>query len=80
KWEKDFSVLDDGIDCPISNYYSKAYLRHLMKSKEYLGLTIASVHNLAFYLWLVKQARLHIQLGDFEGWKREMTVRLQQKL
>jgi queuine tRNA-ribosyltransferase len=73
-------VIDDGIDCPMSNFYSKSYLRHLMKSKEYLGLTIASVHNLAFYLWLVKQARLHIIKGDFEGWKNEMVIQLQQKL
>jgi queuine tRNA-ribosyltransferase len=80
KWEKDFSVIDDGIDCPMSNYYSKAYLRHLMKSKEYLGLTIASVHNLSFYLWLVKQARLHIMAGSFEGWKNDMVVQLQHKL
>jgi queuine tRNA-ribosyltransferase len=80
KWEKDFSVLDDGIDCEVSNYYSKAYLRHLMKSKEYLGLTIASIHNLAFYLWLVKQARAHIIGGSFESWKKEMVIRLQQKL
>ncbi len=77
KWEKDFSVLDDGIDCPMSNYYSKAYLRHLMKSKEYLGLTIASVHNLAFYLWLVKQARSNIVGGTFKSWKEEMVIRLQ---
>lgn len=80
KWEFDYSVLDDGIDCSISNYYSKAYVRHLMKAKEYLGLTIASVHNLAFYLWLVKQAREHIIAGDFKSWKQEMVVRLQQKL
>lgn len=80
KWEKDFSVIDDGIDCPMSNYYSKAYLRHLMKSREYLGLTIASVHNLAFYLWLVKQARAHIQQGTFAAWKNEMVIQLQQKL
>jgi queuine tRNA-ribosyltransferase len=80
KWEKDFSVLDDGIECEVSNYYSKAYLRHLMKSKEYLGLTIASIHNLAFYLWLVKQARIHIQSGDFKSWKEQMVVQLQQKL
>jgi queuine tRNA-ribosyltransferase len=51
-----------------------------MKSKEYLGLTIASIHNLAFYLWLVKQARIHVLEGDFEGWKKEMVLRLQQKL
>ena len=80
KWEKDFSVIDDGIDCPVSNFYSKAYLRHLMKAKEYLGLTIASVHNLAFYLWLVTQAREHIIAGDFNSWKNEMVVRLQTRL
>ena len=79
KWEKDFSVIDDGIDCPVSNFYSKAYLRHLMKSKEYLGLTIASVHNLAFYCWLVKEAREHINAGDFKSWKEEMVLRLQQR-
>jgi queuine tRNA-ribosyltransferase len=79
KWEKDFSVIDDGIDCEVSNYYSKSYLRHLMKSKEYLGLTIASIHNLAFYLWLVKQARIHIIAGDFNSWKSQMVVQLQQK-
>jgi queuine tRNA-ribosyltransferase len=72
KWEHDFSPIDDGIDCETSHYYSKAYLRHLMKSKEILGLTIASVHNLAFYLWLVKEARKHIIAGDFAGWKKEM--------
>ncbi len=80
KWEKDFSVIDDGIDCEVSNFYSKAYLRHLFKSKEYLGLTIASVHNLSFYLWLVKQAREHIIKGDFKSWKDETVIRLQQKV
>jgi queuine tRNA-ribosyltransferase len=80
KWEKDFSVIDDGIDCTMSNYYSKAYLRHLMKSKEFLGLTIASVHNLAFYMWLVDEARDHIIKGDFKRWKDEMVVQLQQRL
>ena len=80
KWEKDFSVIDDGIDCPVSNFYSKAYLRHLMKAKEFLGLTIASVHNLAFYLWLVTEARKHIIAGDFNSWKNEMVVRLQTRL
>ena len=80
KWEKDFSCIDDGIDCATSAYYSKAYLRHLMKSKEYLGLTIASVHNLAFYLWLVKQAREKIISGEFKTWKEEMVVRLQTRL
>jgi len=80
KWEKDFSVIDDGIDCAMSNYYSKAYLRHLMKAKEFLGLTIASVHNLAFYIWLVTEARKHIIAGDFGSWKGEMVTRLQQRL
>jgi queuine tRNA-ribosyltransferase len=80
KWEKDFSVIDDGIDCPVSNYYSKSYLRHLFKAGEYLGLTIASVHNLAFYLWLVKQAREQILAGTFAFWKEEMVVRLQTRL
>ncbi|HET9055781.1 MAG TPA: tRNA guanosine(34) transglycosylase Tgt [Chitinophagaceae bacterium] len=80
KWETDFSVIDDGINCEISNYYSKAYLRHLMKTKEILGLTIASVHNLAFYLWLVNEARKHIEAGDFMSWKKEMVIRLQTKL
>ena len=80
KWEKDFSPIDDGIDCAMSQYYSKSYLRHLMKSKEYLGLTIASVHNLAFYLWLVAQARKHIETGTFKGWKEEMVIVLQQRL
>jgi queuine tRNA-ribosyltransferase len=72
KWEKDFSVIDDGFDCEVSNYYSKAYLRHLMKSGEILGLTIASIHNLAFYLWLVEEARKHILANDFSSWKNEM--------
>lgn len=80
KWEKDFSVLDDGIPSTFSNYYSKAYLRHLIKAKEILGLTIASIHNLAFYLWLVEEARKHILLGDFTSWKNAMIPMLKQRL
>ena len=80
KWEKDFSPLDDGIDCELSNYYSKAYLRHLIKAKEITGLTIASTHNLAFYLWLVKQARQHIIAGDFVSWKKEMVEVMKTRL
>lgn len=72
KWEKDFSPLDDGIDCEVSQYYSKAYLRHLFKSKELLGFTLASIHNLAFYLHLVKEARKQIKANQFDAWKREM--------
>jgi tRNA-guanine transglycosylase (EC 2.4.2.29) len=75
-----FSPIDEGIDCATSNHYSKAYLRHLMKSKELLGLTIASVHNLAFYLWLVREARKHILAGDFLSWKKEQVEILQQRL
>ncbi len=80
KWERDFSPLDDGLDCEESNYYSKAYLRHLFKSGELLGLTIASIQNLAFYLWLVKEARRHIIAGDFLSWKTEMVPLLKTRL
>ena len=80
KWEKDFSPIDNGIDCEVSNYYSKAYLRHLFKSKELLGLQIASIHNLAFYLDLVTKAREHIIDGNFISWKNEMVIKLQQRL
>ena len=79
KWEKDFSPIDETIDCAMSAYYSKAYLKHLLKAKEFLGLTIASVHNLAFYLWLVKEARRKIITGEFKSWKEEMVIRMQQK-
>jgi queuine tRNA-ribosyltransferase len=80
KWEHDFSPIDDGIDCEVSNYYSKSYLRHLLRSKEILGLTIASVHNLAFYMWLVTEARKRIQEGDFLSWKESISIRLKQRL
>ena len=80
KWEKDFSPIDDGIECAISNYYSKAYVRHLMKSKEIIGLTIASVHNLAFYLHLATEARKHIIQGDFVSWKKEQVAILKTRL
>ncbi|MEO6611940.1 MAG: tRNA guanosine(34) transglycosylase Tgt [Chitinophagaceae bacterium] len=80
KWEHDFSPLDDGFESVVSQYYSKAYLRHLMKAKEFLGYTIASVHNLAFYLWLVGEARKHIQGGDFSVWKTGMVKQLKEKL
>ena len=80
KWENDFSPIDDGIDCEVSNYYTKAYLRHLIKAKEILGLQIASIHNLAFYLDIVTKAREHIGAGDFIGWKNEMVILWQQRL
>src|SRR5688572_18261686 len=80
KWEKDFSPLDEGLDCETSHYYNKAYVRHLMKSGEILALTIASIHNLAFYLWLVKQAREQILKGDFVTWKNEIVPVLKTRL
>jgi queuine tRNA-ribosyltransferase len=80
KWENDFSVIDDGLDCETSQYYSKAYLRHLFAAGEFLGLTIASIHNLAFYLHLAKQARIHILQGDYNSWKNEMVPVLKQRL
>jgi queuine tRNA-ribosyltransferase len=80
KWEYDYSPLDEGIDCEVSAFYTKAYVRHLFKSGEYLGLMIASIHNLRFYLWLVEEARKHILAGDFASWKKTMVEKLQQKL
>ena len=80
KWEKDFSPIDDGINCEVSNYYSKAYLRHLIKAKEILGLQIASIHNLAFYIDIVSKARYQIESGNFINWKNEMVMQWQQRL
>jgi len=80
KWEFDYSPIDDGLQNDTSQGYSKSYLRHLMKSKEILGLTIASVQNLALYLWLVKTAREHIIQGDFTSWKNDILPRLKQRL
>ncbi len=80
KWKDDFSPIDSGLDCYASNFYTKAYLKHLIKSQEMLGAMIASVHNLAFYLWLVGQAREKIIDGTFLAWKKEMVVKLMQRL
>ena len=80
KWENDFSPIDDGIECSFSNQYSKAYLRHLMKSKELTALTIASIHNLAFYMHLVRQARAHILAGNFSDWKSQQMEILKERL
>jgi len=80
KWEYDFSPIDEELPCEMSNYYSKAYLRHLFKAKEILALTIASTHNLSFYLWLVGEARKHIIAGDYASWKSEMVVKLKTRL
>ena len=80
KWEHDYSVLDSGLDCEVSNYYTKSYLRHLMKSKEILGLTIASIHNLSFYRWLVTESRKKIIENKFYSWKEEMIPILKTRL
>jgi len=64
----------------VDEEYSKAYLRHLFVSHEILGMQIASIHNLAFYLWLVKEARAHILSGDFKQWKEEMVVNVTRRL
>jgi queuine tRNA-ribosyltransferase len=80
KWKDDFSVIDSGLTCYASNFYTKAYVRHLLKADEMLGAMICSVHNLAFYLWLVGQAREQIQAGTFKAWKDKKVVKLMQRL
>ena len=80
KWADDFSVIDEGLECETSQYYSKSYLRHLFIAGEFLGLTIASIQNLSFYLHLVNQARMHILQGDFNSWKNEMIPILKTRL
>lgn len=80
RWEHDFSPIDADSDCFVDTTYTKAYLHHLFKAKELLALQIASIHNLAFYLRLVTEARAHIIAGDFATWKRETVVRLSQRL
>lgn len=80
KWKNDFSPLDEFGTSYVDRVYSKSYLRHLFVSKELLAMQIASIHNLAFYLWLVGEARKHIQAGDFAHWKRGMMEQLGRRL
>ncbi len=80
RWKNDFSPLDEFGTSYVDSAYSKAYLRHLFISKELLALQIASIHNLAFYLWLVGEARKHIQLGDFSLWKKGMVEQVTRRL
>lgn len=80
KWKNDFSVIDDDGDSFVDSQYTKAYLRHLFVAKEMLGGMIASLHNLAFYLWLVREARKHIVAGDFAEWKERMVVKVSKRL
>lgn len=80
KWADDFSPLDPSGTAWVDNYFSRAYVRHLFVSQEILALEIASIHNLTFYLWLVKEARKHILSGDFKQWKREMVEKVSRRL
>lgn len=80
KWEDDFTELDPCGTSYVDHQYSRAYVRHLIHAQEMLGLEILSIHNLAFYLWLVGEARKHILAGDFKAWKDEITPRLMQRM
>ena len=80
KFASDFSPIDPGLPSEMSQYYSKAYLRHLFVADEILGLQLASIQNLSFYLWLVAEARKHILEGSFPSWKREMVEVVKQRL
>lgn len=80
KWADDFSPIDPDSDCFVDTMYSKAYLRHLFIAGELLAMQIASIHNLAFYLWLTGEARRHIIEGDFHIWKPRMVERVSRRL
>lgn len=80
KWKDDFSPVDEEGESYVDKYYTKAYLRHLLVSKEILGAQIATLHNLAFYLWLVKEARRQILSDNFGNWKESMVKKLEQRL
>lgn len=80
KWRSDLSPIDADSDLLADRIYSKAYLAHLIRNKEMLGAQIATLHNLHFYLWLVKEARKHILAGTFTDWKIQLLPRLSQKL
>ena len=80
KWELDFSLLDSDNYCFVDISYSKSYVRHLFTVNEMLGKQICSIHNLAFYMWLVRESRKHILAGDFTPWKIKMVKQLDQRL
>lgn len=80
KWEQEFTPLDPDGTSPVDHFYTRAYVRHLFKANELLALYIASVHNLAFYLDLVRTARQHIQAGDFRQWKDQVLPQLTAKV
>lgn len=80
KWEDDFSPLDPDGHTYVDTYYTKAYLRHLFAANEFLGKQIASIHNLGFYLWLVREARRQIIAGTFSQWKTKMVNDMSNRL
>jgi len=80
KWAEDFSPIEEDGASYVDSLYTKAYLRHLFHSQEYLAAMVASLHNLAFYLWLVGEARKHILQGDFSVWKASMVGKVMQRL
>ena len=80
KWEADFSAIDDMNHTWVDTEYSKAYLRHLFAANEYLGKQIATIHNLGFYMWFVREARRQIIAGTFREWKDKMVVQMSQRL
>jgi queuine tRNA-ribosyltransferase len=80
KWEDDFSPVDEMGITFVDTQYTKAYLRHLFAANEYLGKQIATIHNLGFYMWLVREAREHIIAGDFYAWKEKMVKQMSQRL
>ena len=80
KWENDYSPIEADGASYVDTMYSRAYLRHLFHAQELLAMQIASIHNLAFYLWLVGEARKHIIAGDFSTWKPAMVKRLSTRL
>lgn len=80
KWKDDLSPIDAAVGGYVSTFHSKAYLRHLIINKEILGAQIASIHNLTFYLWLVREARKQILEGTFAGWKNEMVNKVSRRL
>jgi queuine tRNA-ribosyltransferase len=79
-WKDDFSPIDAQSLAATSRLHSKAYLRHLFVSQEFLALQIASIHNLSFFLWLAREARAHLLAGDFSDWKAEMVGKLGRRL
>lgn len=80
KWANDFSPVDPDGHCFVDTQYSRAYLHHLYKAKELLAMQIGSIHNLAFYLWLVKEARRQILQDNYAAWKRDMAEQLMRRL